>query len=147
MLLTLLLFNDNSSLEVEIVLLLQDVEERWICATIDANLLELIPEMILDRLLLKAVPLKDDVVLAFEHEAVDDEVLFFEQICLLQEADNFLSINIVITFLNVHRHKIQWRLIDLLPLLLKFLIFLHDIVIVKDSEAKLMLKHLTLQIL
>ena len=83
MLLALFLFNDDSSLEVEIVLLLQNVEERWICATVDANLLELIPEMILDRLLLKAVPLKDDVVLAFEHEAVDDEVLFFEQICLL----------------------------------------------------------------
>ena len=82
-LLTLLLFNDDRALKVQIVLFLQDVKERWIGATINTNLLELVPEMILDWLLLEAVPLEDDVVLTFEYEAVDDEVFLLKKICLL----------------------------------------------------------------
>ena len=103
--------------------------------------------MILDRLLLKTIPFKDDVVLTFEDEAVDDEVLFFEQICLLKEADNFLGIDIIVTLFNVHRDEVKGWLIDLLPLLLKLLILLHNVIIVEDSEAELMLKHLALQVL
>ena len=75
-LLSLLLLNHDSPLEVEIVDFLEDVEERWISASINANLLELVAEVILDRLLLKAVSLQNDVVLPLQDEAVDDKVLF-----------------------------------------------------------------------
>jgi len=77
-LLSLLLLDHDSPLEVEIVNFLEDVEERWVSASINANLLELVAEVILDRLLLKAVSLQNDVVLPLQDEAVDDKVLFFE---------------------------------------------------------------------
>ena len=75
-LLSLLLLDHDSPLEVEIVDFLEDVEERWVSASINANLLELVAEVILDRLLLKAVSLQNDVVLPLQDEAVDDKVLF-----------------------------------------------------------------------
>ena len=75
-LLSLLLLDHDSPLEVEIVDFLEDVEKRWVSASINANLLELVAEVILDRLLLKAVSLQNDVVLPLQDEAVDDKVLF-----------------------------------------------------------------------
>ena len=75
-LLSLLLLDHDSPLEVEIVDFLEDVEKRWVSASINANLLELVAEVILDGLLLKAVSLQNDVVLPLQDEAVDDKVLF-----------------------------------------------------------------------
>ena len=147
MLFSLLLLNDDCSLKVEIILLFKDIKERRVGTTVDTDLLELISEMILDGLLFEAVSLKNDVVLAFEDEAVDYEIFLLEQVCLLQEADNFFSVNIVITFLDIHCHKVELRLVYFLPFEFEFLILLHDVVVVEDCEAKLMLIHLALQIL
>ena len=63
-LLPLFLLNDNRSLEVQVVLLFQNVEKGRVRATIDSDLLKLVPEVVLDRLLLEAVSLEDDIVLA-----------------------------------------------------------------------------------
>ena len=78
--LALFLLHDEHPLEVEVVLLLQHVEERRISATIDAYLLELVAEVILDGLLRELVFFVQDVIFAFKDEAVDDEVFFLEQI-------------------------------------------------------------------
>ena len=85
MLLALLLLYDDRALEVKVVLFFQNIEERWVSASINTDFLELVPEVVLDRLLLEVVPLEDDVVLTFENEAVDDEVLFLEKVSFLQE--------------------------------------------------------------
>lgn len=74
-LLPLLLLHDDGSLEVQVIGLLKDIEQGWVRASVNADFLELVSEMVLDRLLLKAAALQNDVVLAFEDEAVDDEVL------------------------------------------------------------------------
>lgn len=103
---TLLLLNDDCALEVEIVFLFKDIEERWIGASIDTNLLELVSKVVLDWLLLEIVSLQYDVVLAFKHEAIYDEVLLLEQVCFLKETDNFLSINVIVTLLDIHSHKV-----------------------------------------
>ena len=70
MLLALLLFYDDGSLDIEIILFFKDVKQGWIGSTIDTNLLELVSEVILDWLLLECVSLQDDIVLALEHETV-----------------------------------------------------------------------------
>ena len=46
--LALLLLHDKHSFEVEVILLLKDVEERRVSSAIDAYLLELVAEVILD---------------------------------------------------------------------------------------------------
>ena len=78
--LALFLLHDKHTLEVQVVLLLQDVEKWRVRATINADLLELVAEVILDGLLLKLVSFVQDIVFAFKDEAVDDEVFFLEQI-------------------------------------------------------------------
>ena len=130
MLFSLLLLDDDCSLKVEIILLFKDIKERRVGTTVDTDLLELISEMILDGLLFEAVSFKNDVVLAFEDEAVDYEIFLLEQVSLLQEADNFFSINIVITLLDIHCHKKELRLVYFLPFKFELLI-LHLILIRK----------------
>ena len=88
-LLSLFLLDDNCSFDVQIVLFFQDVVKRRICSTINSDLLELVPEMILDRLFLEVVPFQDYVVLPFKDEAIDNEVLLFQEIGLLKELYNF----------------------------------------------------------
>ena len=74
MLFTLFLFDDDRSLVVHVVDLVKHVEKRWIVATIDADFLELVPEVILDWLLFKAVPFQDDIVFPLENETIEYEV-------------------------------------------------------------------------
>ena len=143
-LLSLFLLDDNCSFDVQIVLFFQDVVKRRICSTINSDLLELVPEMILDRLFLEVVPFQDYVVLPFKDEAIDNEVLLFQEIGLLKELYNFFWVYIVITLFNIHRDKIELRFIYFLPLLHKFFILFHDIVIIEDSKAKLVFEHLWL---
>ena len=57
MLFSLLLFNNDCSLEVKIVYFLKDVEQGWVGASINTDFLEFVPEMILDRLLLELTSL------------------------------------------------------------------------------------------
>ena len=147
MLFTLFLLDHDRPLEIKVVLFFQHVEERWVRASINAYLLELVAEMVLDRLLFELLTLNDDVVLALEHEAVDDEVLFLEKVGLLEEVNDFLSVNIVVALLDIHRHGVELGAANLLPLLLELLVLLHDVVVVEDSKAKLMLEHLGLQVL
>ena len=75
MLLSLLLLDNNRALHIQVILFLQDVIKWWVSATIDANLLELVAEVILDGLLFEAVALENDVILSFQDKAVDDKVL------------------------------------------------------------------------
>ena len=147
MLFTLLLLNHDRPLEIQVVLFFKHVEERWVRASINAYLLELVAEMVLDRLLFELLTLNDDVVLALEHEAVDDEVLLFEKVGLLEEVDDLLSVDIIVALLDIHRNGVELGAADLLPLLLELLVLLHNVVVVKDSKAKLMLEHLGLQVL
>ena len=102
----LLLFDNDGPFEVEVVFLFENVEEGRISAAIDADLLELVAEVVLDGLLLELVPLNDDVVFSLKHEAVDDKILFFKQVCFLKEADDFLGIDIIVTFLDIHSDEI-----------------------------------------
>ena len=54
--LTLLLLDDDCSLEVQVIFFFEDVEKRWIGTSIDSNLLELVPEMVFNCLLFESVP-------------------------------------------------------------------------------------------
>lgn len=72
---SLLLLDNNCALNVQVILFLQDVIKWWVSATIDANLLELVAEVILDGLLFEAIALENDVILSFQDKAVDDKVL------------------------------------------------------------------------
>ena len=103
--------------------------------------------MVFDRLLFERVALHDNVVFPFEYEAVQYEVLFFEEVCLLEERDYFLAIYIVIAFLDIHGNKIELWFVHFLPLLDKPLVLFHDVIIVEDCKAKLMLEHLGLEVL
>ena len=103
--------------------------------------------MVLYRLLLLLVTLVENVVFAFENEAVDDEVLLFKQFRLLQELDHFFCINIVIALFDVHGDEVEWWLVYREPLLLELFILLHDVIVVENCEAELVLEHLRLQIL
>ena len=145
-LLPLLLLDNDRPFEVQVVGFFKDVEKWRVRPTINANLLELVPEVILDRLLFEAAALENDVVFALQHKAVDNEVLTFEQIGLLKETDHFLCVDIIITLLNVHRHEVQVGLAHLLPFLLELLILLHDVVVVENGKAELVLVHLAFQV-
>lgn len=147
MLLALLLLHQNRPFKVQIVLFFKDFKECRVGATIDANLLELVPEVVLDRLLLECVASHDDVILALEHEAVQDEILLVQQLCLLKELDRLLSIHIVIAFLDIHRDEVKFGLTALLPLLYERLVLFHDVIVVEHGEAEPMREHLRLEIL
>ena len=140
----LLLFDHDRALEIQVVLFFKDVEQGWVGASVDSNLLELVSEVVLDGLFFETASLQDDVVFALEYKAVNNKVLSLKQVRLLQEAHNFLSIDIVIAFLDIHSHKVKIGLSDLCPFLLELFILLHDVIVVEDSEAKLMLEHLGL---
>ena len=146
MLLTLLLLNHDCPLEVKIIFLLKHIEEWRVRASINANLLELVPEVVLDRLLLEAVSFHDDIVLTFEDKAIDNEVLFLEEVRFLEKAYNLLCIYIVVTLFNIHCHGVELRASGLLPLLLEFVILLHNVIVIEDSKAKLVFEHLCLQV-
>jgi hypothetical protein len=102
----LLLLDNDGPFEVEVVFLFENVEEGRVSAAIDADLLELVAEVVLDGLLLELIPLNDDVVFSLKHEAVYDKILFFKQVCFLKEADDFLGIDIIVTFLDIHSDEI-----------------------------------------
>ena len=142
----LLLLNDDSPFKIEVVFLFEDVVKGRVSASIDANLLELVAEVILDGLLLELVPLDDDVVLPFKHEAVDDEVLFLQQVCFLEEAYNLLSIDIIVAFLDVHGDEIKGRLADFFPFLLELFVLFHNVIVVEDGKTELVLVHLRFQV-
>jgi hypothetical protein len=55
MLFALFLFHHDCPLEIQVVFFLQDIKQRRVRATINTNFLELVPEMIFNRLLLKSV--------------------------------------------------------------------------------------------
>ena len=57
MLLPLLLLYDDCPLEVKVVGFFKDIKEGRVSPSINANLLELVPEVILDGLLLEAAAL------------------------------------------------------------------------------------------
>lgn len=145
-LLSLLLLHDDRSFDVQVIFFLQNVVEGRISTPIDANLLKLVPEVVLNRLLLESFTLDDHIILAFQHEAVQNEVLLLEQVSLLEESDNSLRINIIVALFNVHCHEVEVWFVDSTPLFHKFLIFLHNIVIVENGETKLMLIHFGFQI-
>lgn len=65
-----LVLDDERSLEVEVILLAQNVTEGRILGCIDADLVKLVPEMILERFFFVVFLLRDDVVLASERDAV-----------------------------------------------------------------------------
>ena len=65
----------------------------------------------------------------------------------MEERDHFFTVYIVIAFLDIHGNEIKLWFVHFLPLLDKSLVLFHDVVIVEDCEAKLMLKHLGLEIL
>lgn len=77
MLFPLFLFHDDCSFHVQVVFFFQYIVKGWISTSINADLLEFIPEVVLDRLLFKRVALHYDVVFSLEHEAVEYEVFFF----------------------------------------------------------------------
>jgi len=106
MLFTLLLLHYNCALEVEIVFLFKDIKERWIGASVDTNFLEFVSKVVLDRLLLEIISLHNDIVLAFEYEAIYDKVLLLKQVCFLEETHDFLCINVIVTLLDIHSHKV-----------------------------------------
>ena len=141
MLFALLLFDHDRALEIQVILFFEYVEQRWVSTSIDSNLLELVSEVVLDWLFFKTASFQDDVVLALEYKAVDDEILSLKQVRLLQEAHNLFSVDIVIAFLDIHGHEVQIGLSDLLPFLLEFFVLLHDVIVVEHSETELMFEH------
>ena len=89
----------------------------------------------------------DDVVLPFQGEAIRDEVLPLQHIRLQHKRHALFSINIIITFLNIHGHKVELRLSYLHPPLPEPFILVHDVVVVEHGEAVLVHEHFRLQIL
>jgi len=73
-----LVLDDERSLEVEVILLTQNFLEGRILATIDADLVKLVPEMILEGFFFGGLFFRDDVVLASERDAVQHIVLFVQ---------------------------------------------------------------------
>jgi len=61
----LLLLDDNSPFEVEIVFLLEDVKKRGVGAPVDSYFLKFVAEVVFDGLLFEGVSCEDDVVFAF----------------------------------------------------------------------------------
>jgi len=64
------MLDDERSLEVEVILLAQNFLKGRILATIDADLVKLVPEMILEGFFFECLFFRDDVVLAPERDAV-----------------------------------------------------------------------------
>ena len=76
--LPLLLLNHDCPLKIQIIFFLKHVKKWRVSASINANLLELVPEVVLDWLLFEAVSLHDHVVLTFEDKTIDNEVFFLK---------------------------------------------------------------------
>lgn len=58
-----------------------------------------------------------DIVFALDGEAVSDIILFLKHVSLLHELNAFLSIDVVITLLNVHGDEVQFLHASLFPAL------------------------------
>ena len=65
MLLPLLLLDYDCPFDIQVIFFLKDIIQRWVCSSINADLLKFIPEMILDWLLLKSGSINDDIIFAF----------------------------------------------------------------------------------
>lgn len=148
MLPALLMFNDNRALDVQVIeFILKDLKKRGVLSSVNAYTLKLVSEVLFDGQFLEGGALHDDVVLALEDEAVDDEVLTLKQVAPLQELHQLLALHRVITLLDVHRHEIQLWTAVLFPLVDVGFVAAHDVVVVEDGEAELVLEHLGLQVL
>ena len=60
----------------------------------------------------------------------------------MEVRDYFFAIYIVIAFLDIHSNEIELWFVDFLPLLDESLVLFHDVIIVEDCKAELMLEHL-----
>ncbi len=76
----LLLHNDRPLYVQVVVLVLEDLKQRWVLTPVDPDSLELVSEVLFDGELLEGRALHDDVVLTLEHETVYHEVLTLEQV-------------------------------------------------------------------
>ena len=76
MLLPLLLLDYDCSFDIQVIFFLKDIIQRWVCSSINADLLKFIPEMVLYRLFLEGVALHDDVIFPLKDETIEDEILF-----------------------------------------------------------------------
>ncbi len=65
MLFALLLLDDNSPFEVEIIFLLEDVKKRGVGTPVDSDFLEFVAEVVFDGLLFEGVSCDNHVVFAF----------------------------------------------------------------------------------
>ena len=105
-LLALFLFDNNRPFDVQVILFFQNIVEGRISAPINANLLKFVSKMVLNWLLFEGLTLDYHIVFPFQNKTVEDKVLLLQKIGLLKETNYAFGIYIIITFFNVHCHKI-----------------------------------------
>ena len=75
----LFLLHYDRSLNVQIVILiLENFVQGRVLTSVYPYFLEFVPEVLFDRKFLKSGSLEDNIVFAFQHKAIDNEVFPFE---------------------------------------------------------------------
>lgn len=145
--LSLFLLHNHRPFQVEVVFFAQDIVQRRILASVNADFMKFVPKVIFDWLLLESLSFKYNIILSFEHYATKNVVFLLQQIRPLQKLHHLVAVNIVVTLFNIHGHKVQFWLSSFSPFIDKNFIFLHDVIIVEYSKSKFILKHFSFQVL